>query len=126
MANKPTLEVSYQIEKFSKILIFLKILQTLVLKVTEHSSERKQEESTPASGAVNSVPATVNNAQVKVNKTIQMLAQQYCNECKTSFEELSKIIQRVLVSRKELISYDSKHKDMEPPQVMVKELFVQI
>lgn len=49
-----------------------------------------------------------------------MLAQQYCNECKTSFEELSKIIQRVLVSRKELISYDSKHKDMDAPQVAVR------
>lgn len=50
----------------------------------------------------------------KVNKTIQLLAQQYCNECKTSFEELSKIIQRVLVSRKELVAYDRKHRDMEP------------
>lgn len=45
-----------------------------------------------------------------------MLAQQYCNECKTSFEELSKIIQRVLVSRKELVAYDRKHRDMEPPK----------
>lgn len=53
---------------------------------------------------------------LQVNKTIQMLAQQYCNECKTSFEELSKIIQRVLVSRKELVAYDRKHRDMEPPK----------
>lgn len=45
-----------------------------------------------------------------------MLAQQYCSECKTSFEELSKIIQRVLVSRKELVAYDRKHRDMEPPK----------
>lgn len=44
-----------------------------------------------------------------------MLAQQYCCECKTSFEELSKIIQRVLVSRKELISFDRKQRDMETP-----------
>lgn len=45
-----------------------------------------------------------------------MLAQQYCNECKTSFEELSKIIQKVLVSRKELVAYDRKHRDIEPPK----------
>lgn len=45
-----------------------------------------------------------------------MLAQQYCSECKTSFEELSKIIQKVLVSRKELVSYDTKHKEAEPLQ----------
>lgn len=42
-----------------------------------------------------------------------MLAQQYCNECKTSFEELSKIIQKVLVSRKELVAYDRKHRDID-------------
>lgn len=54
-----------------------------------------------------------------------MLAQQYCNECKSSFEELSKIIQRVLVSRKELVSYDAKHRDIDPPlQLNVKLSFV--
>ena len=33
-----------------------------------------------------------------VNKAIQMLAQKYCVECKTSFDELSKIIQVVSYS----------------------------
>lgn len=52
---------------------------------------------------------------LKVNKTIQLLAQQYCNECKISFEELSKIIQQVLISRKELISYDCKQNNLNLP-----------
>ncbi|XP_022919909.2 E3 ubiquitin-protein ligase UBR4 isoform X2 [Onthophagus taurus] len=96
MANKPNLEA-------------------LVVKITEQRSDRKLDE--PSSSSVNT-NSTVNSVQaslvhIKVNKTIQMLAQQYCSECKMSFEELSKIIQRVLVSRKELIAYDRRHKDSE-------------
>lgn len=41
------------------------------------------------------------------------MAQQYCNECKSAFEELSKIIQKVLVSRKEIVAYDRKHRDVD-------------
>ncbi|KAG5896473.1 hypothetical protein JTB14_005854 [Gonioctena quinquepunctata] len=82
-------------------------LESLVLKITEHRSDKRLEETIAASN---------NSSQLKVNKTIQMLAQQYCNECKASFEELSKIIQKVLVSRKELVLYDRKHRDMELPK----------
>lgn len=91
-----------------------------MLKIIEQRTDRKPEEggsgtvTTNQTGAGASIAAS--GAQTKVNKTIQMLAQQYCNECKTSFEELSKIIQRVLVSRKELVAYDRKHRDMEPPK----------
>lgn len=90
IANKPTLE-------------------SLVLKISEHRSDKKPDEVPAASALANSIQQDSRN-QVKVNKTIQMLAQQYCNECKTSFEELSKIIQKVLVSRKELVAYDRKHR----------------
>lgn len=97
------------------------------MKVTEQRSDRKPDETTSsnANSAVNAVQAT-SLAQVKVNKTIQMLAQQYCSECKISFEELSKIIQRVLVSRKELVAYDRRHRDNEPlpkPQVSLCLIF---
>ncbi|XP_056641011.1 E3 ubiquitin-protein ligase UBR4 isoform X2 [Diorhabda sublineata] len=101
IANKPTLEA-------------------LVLRITEHRSDNKVEE-TSSSSSNNSTNSTAganatSGPQLKVNKTIQMLAQQYCNDCKTSFEELSKIIQKVLVSRKELVTYDRKHRDMELPK----------
>ncbi|CAH1990557.1 unnamed protein product [Acanthoscelides obtectus] len=90
-------------------------LETLVLKITEHRSDKKADEpSTSGNNAANAVSSS--GTQGKVNKTIQMLAQQYCNECKTSFEELSKIIQKVLVSRKELVAYDRKHRDTEFPK----------
>jgi E3 ubiquitin-protein ligase UBR4 len=41
-----------------------------------------------------------------VNKMIQALAQRYCGDCKTSFEELSKIMQKVLACRKEIVEFD--------------------
>ncbi|XP_017783583.1 PREDICTED: E3 ubiquitin-protein ligase UBR4 [Nicrophorus vespilloides] len=92
-------------------------LEQLVLKVSEQRTDRKHDEpqATPAATTAaavvgSSIPTA---AQVKVNKTIQMIAQQYCNESKTSFEELSKIIQKVLVSRKELVAYDRRHQDSE-------------
>jgi E3 ubiquitin-protein ligase UBR4 len=38
------------------------------------------------------------------------LAQKYCGECKNSFEDLSKIIQRVMATRKELVAFDESRK----------------
>lgn len=86
-------------------------LESLVLKITEHRSDKKHEDSSGStSGSLSNSIQTDSRSQLKVNKTIQMLAQQYCTDCKTSFEELSKIIQKVLVSRKELVTYDRKHR----------------
>ena len=45
-----------------------------------------------------------------VNSHIQMLAQKYCGDCRASFEELSKIIQRVMATRKELLQYDNNRR----------------
>ena len=42
-----------------------------------------------------------------VNKGIQVVAQQYCVESKTIYAELSKIIQNVMASRRELVKYDT-------------------
>ena len=86
-----------------------------MLKVAEQRTDKKSEENVVSSSntTTNSTGTATTLPQVKVNKTIQMLAQQYCTECKISFEELSKIIQRVLVSRKELVAYDRRHRDAE-------------
>ena len=46
-----------------------------------------------------------------VNKSIQQLAQWYCSDCKNTFDELSKIIQRVLASRRELVEYDRQQRE---------------
>lgn len=95
-------------------------LEALVLKIIEQKTDRKPEDgagtSTAATSGAGGGSVATAASHLKVNKTIQMLAQQYCSECKTSFEELSKIIQRILVSRKELVTYDRKHRDMEVPK----------
>lgn len=58
----------------------------------------------------------INNAAVthpglaSVSRAIQQLAQRYCGDCKSLFDELSKIIQKVLASRKELVDYDRQQK----------------
>ena len=58
-------------------------LQVLLVKILEHSLDFSIEDGTQMTG------------NTQVNRTIQLLAQKYCTECKTSFEELGKIIQKV-------------------------------
>lgn len=43
-----------------------------------------------------------------VNTGIQLLAHRYCIDCKQTYNELSKIIQGVLASRRELVKFDQR------------------
>jgi E3 ubiquitin-protein ligase UBR4 len=73
------------------------------VKISEHRLDRSLDE-----GVVTQTSA---GGSTQVNRAIQLLAQKYCGECKTSFEELSKIIQRVLACRRELVAYDRNQRD---------------
>ncbi|XP_077538894.1 E3 ubiquitin-protein ligase-like protein poe isoform X3 [Haemaphysalis longicornis] len=101
-------------------------LELLLLKVQEQSLvDRALEEEAAAAastvvGPTNQAPASATPAPASsasaatssmVNRSIQQLAQKYCTECKASFDELSKIVQKVLASRKELVEYEHKQKD---------------
>ena len=72
-----------------------------------------------ASAAVSASAA----AMTSINPEIQGIAQRYCVDCKNSFEEMSKITQSVLETRKELLQYDIKQKETlsqalyETPQI---------
>ncbi|XP_054157835.1 E3 ubiquitin-protein ligase UBR4-like [Oppia nitens] len=86
-------------------------LELLLLRIQEHGMIDKYDADailmmTPA---VSSAPAAATS--IHVNRAIQQVAIKYCQDCKSSFDELSKIIQRVLASRKELVDYDNKQKD---------------
>ncbi|CAB0040844.1 unnamed protein product, partial [Trichogramma brassicae] len=84
-------------------------LEMLLVKISDHRLDRFLDEATaPQSG--NSGTST------QVNRAIQLLAQRYCGECKTSFEELSKIIQRVLACRRELVAYDRNQRGQSQGQ----------
>ena len=52
------------------------------------------------------VTEEVSSGGSPVNKFIHQLGQKYCLECKNLFEELSKLIQKVMATRLELISFD--------------------
>ncbi|OAD57065.1 E3 ubiquitin-protein ligase UBR4, partial [Eufriesea mexicana] len=87
ISNKPTLEM-------------------LLIKISEHRLDRALVED----GAAAATAIQVSSGTTQVNRAIQLLAQKYCGECKTSFEELSKIIQRVLACRRELVAYDRQQR----------------
>ncbi|XP_076455251.1 E3 ubiquitin-protein ligase UBR4-like isoform X3 [Babylonia areolata] len=82
------------------------ILESLLIQVTEHSADRltvsQRDEANNQSSAV---PAS------NVNKAIQLLAQKYCGECKSAFDELSNIIQKVMACRRELVEYDQQQRE---------------
>ncbi len=70
-----------------------------------------------AASTVNGVPAVASTASAAtsssggnfhVNRYIQQLAHRYCNDCRLHFDELSKIVQKVLYTRKELVDYDNR------------------
>lgn len=54
-------------------------------------------------------------SDIGVNKGIQLVAQRYCIECRHIYADLSKIIQNVLASRKELVKYDSHKGEVKEP-----------
>ncbi|XP_031761327.1 E3 ubiquitin-protein ligase UBR4 isoform X1 [Xenopus tropicalis] len=78
-------------------------LENLLCKVNEAAPEKPQDDSANA-GSISSTSASV-------NRYILQLAQEYCGDCKNSFDELSKIIQKVFASRKELLEYDLQQRE---------------
>ncbi|KAF3820259.1 hypothetical protein GH733_015768 [Mirounga leonina] len=78
-------------------------LENLLCKVNEAAPEKPQDDS-GTSGSISSTSASV-------NRYILQLAQEYCGDCKNSFDELSKIIQKVFASRKELLEYDLQQRE---------------
>ncbi|XP_077505275.1 E3 ubiquitin-protein ligase-like protein poe isoform X4 [Amblyomma americanum] len=112
MAHKPALE-----------LLLLKVQeQSLVDRALEEEAAAAAITATGAAttGATSATPANTASASgatcSMVNRSIQQLAQKYCSECKASFDELSKIVQKILASRKELVEYEHKQKDSRKAQ----------
>nr|XP_023697265.1 E3 ubiquitin-protein ligase UBR4 [Paramormyrops kingsleyae] len=78
-------------------------LESLLSKVNEAAPEKPQDDAGSGAG--------MGGSSASVNRYIQQLAQEYSGDCKTSFDELSKIIQKVLASRKELLEYDLQQRE---------------
>uniref|UniRef100_A0A2R5LN58 Putative e3 ubiquitin-protein ligase ubr4 n=1 Tax=Ornithodoros turicata TaxID=34597 RepID=A0A2R5LN58_9ACAR len=87
-------------------------LELLLLKVQEQGLvDKALEEEAAATGGATTATGASTTASSTVNRSIQQLAQKYCSDCKSSFDELSKIVQKVLASRKELVEYERKQRD---------------
>lgn len=77
-------------------------ISALLTKVSESNDIKESNEGHTSSSASSS------NSGNRVSKTIQLLSQKYASDCKSSFDDLSKIIQEILISRKELTDYNAK------------------
>lgn len=75
------------------------ILESLLHKISEHRLEGRV-------GDENSNASNSSFSGAQINRVIQTLAHKYCVDSKGHFEDLSKIIQKVLACRKELVTYD--------------------
>ena len=92
-------------DKVYKQLILNKpVLESWIMKISESGGALGYEEASNA----NTSSSASSGAQV--NHYIQQLALRYCGDCKNSFEELSKIIQKVMATRKELVTFDASRK----------------
>ncbi|KAH8412923.1 hypothetical protein KR009_006805 [Drosophila setifemur] len=89
---------------YRQLLTNKQMLELLIQKVAEHRSSDRLVEDNMASV----------HSTSQVNKIIQLLAQKYCVESRTSFEELSKIVQKVKACRSELVAYDRQQQDQPP------------
>ncbi|ELU10961.1 hypothetical protein CAPTEDRAFT_154354 [Capitella teleta] len=83
-------------------------LEALLIRVSEQGGEKLEESSGATSASSNT---SSSSGLASVNHGIQQLAQRYCGDCKNTFDDLSKIIQKVLASRKELVEYDRQQKE---------------
>ncbi|XP_078604123.1 E3 ubiquitin-protein ligase UBR4-like isoform X2 [Branchiostoma floridae x Branchiostoma japonicum] len=70
-------------------------IEGLLAKTYGHPGDTVMEEPSPGGSTSSSV-----------SKIIQQLAHRYCTDCKTAFDELSKIIQKVMALREKLLGYD--------------------
>lgn len=46
-----------------------------------------------------------------INKTLQQMEKKYCNDCRTHFDDLTKIVQKIQACRRELVAYDRSQID---------------
>ncbi|CAH0600763.1 unnamed protein product [Chrysodeixis includens] len=81
------------------------VLESLLHKISEHRLEGR-------SGDENSNASNTSFSGAQINRVIQTLAHKYCVDSKGHFEDLSKIIQKVLACRKELVAFDRSQSEL--------------
>ena len=99
--KKAVLNINSLLEKadrsYKQLQAYKPTLELLLVRITEAGAGRNADESS--------------SAGTHVNRSIQQLAQKYCGDCKNAFVDLSKVIQRVQASRRELVTFDRSQKE---------------
>ncbi|KAJ8734252.1 hypothetical protein PYW07_014803 [Mythimna separata] len=81
------------------------VLESLLHKISEHRLEGRTADE-------NSNASSTSFSGAQINRVIQTLAHKYCVDSKGHFEDLSKIIQKVLACRKELVAFDRSQSEL--------------
>ncbi|KAI0242917.1 E3 ubiquitin-protein ligase UBR4 [Lamellibrachia satsuma] len=84
-------------------------LATYLARISEHSADKLHDESSNSN--VTSTGSGAGSSHAGVSRAIQEVVHQYCRDCKSTFEELSKIIQKIIASRKELVEYNRQQQE---------------
>ena len=92
---------------YKQLMLNKPVLENWLTKISESGSAGDDAIAPPPPPPSGPSTASVGSP---VNQFIQQVAQRYCGDCKNCFEELSKIIQKVLATRKELVAYDAARK----------------
>ncbi|XP_076048949.1 E3 ubiquitin-protein ligase-like protein poe isoform X2 [Oratosquilla oratoria] len=99
--KKAVLNINSLLDKadrsYKQLQAYKPTLELLLVRISEQGAERSSEENS--------------SSGTQVNRAIQQLAQKYCGDCKNSFDDLSKVIQRVQASRRELVTFDRSQKE---------------
>ena len=106
--KKAIVSVNTLLEKadkvYNQLVGFKPSIESLLIRVSESTADTLSDDAGSGNGGGGgSVGGGVNQLLVE-------LAQRYCGDCKNAFEELSKIIQKVVATRKELVSFDESRK----------------
>ncbi|KAI1305185.1 E3 ubiquitin-protein ligase UBR4 [Halotydeus destructor] len=102
---------------YKNLLMLKPTLEVLLMRSQDHAygMEKLPEETNSVYVAQSSqqVLSAAGGAlpSVYVNRAIQQIAHKYCYECKGAFDELSKMMQKILASRKELVDYDNRQRE---------------
>jgi len=109
---------------YRQLQLYKPALESALTRVSDHADRSTADDSPPATAATPAVGTGgasaapggggggSGGATSSINRHIQVVAQKYCVDCKVAFEDLGKIIQKVLASRKELVDYDKQQHDM--------------
>lgn len=82
-------------------------LELLIPKITDGTG-----------GATDLVVGNVSTS-LHINKIVQQMEKKYCNEGRTHFDDLTKIVQKIQACRRELVTYDRSQMDTAPITSMV-------